>query len=393
MRSTLELLKSTLIRAAAMVLGVSTSAVAADEPVKVGVLLPYTGTYAELGDAITNGMKLAIDTHGGQLGGREVEYIIVDSEANPGRAPQNASKLIVGEGVDFLVGPVHSGVAMGMLKVAREEGTITIIPNAGLNAATRELCAPNVFRTSFSAWQISHPMGQIAVDRGYDRVVTMAWNYSFGKQSVEAFEEGYTEAGGTVVERILTPFPEVEFQAYLTEIASLKPDAVFVFYAGGGAVKFVKDFAALGLNQSIQLLGTFLTDGTLEAQGDAAEGILTVLHYADGLDNPVDRQFRASYQARFGKPADVYAVQGYDTGLLLVVGMEAVGGNTEDEAALIAAMEAAEIDSPRGRFTFSQAHHPIQTLYLREAKAGRNQVVGVAAESLADPGTGCPMME
>ncbi len=396
MRSRRGVAKSYLVAIAGIALaalGVSAPVVAKDEPVKVGVLLPYTGTYAELGEAITNGMKLAIEVHGGQLGGRDVEYVIVDSEANPGRAPQNASKLIIGEGVDFLVGPVHSGVAMGMLKVAREEGTITIIPNAGLNAATRELCAPNVFRTSFSAWQISYPMGQIAVDRGYQRVVTMAWNYSFGKESVEAFEESYTAAGGTVVKQILTPFPDVEFQAYLTEIASLKPDAVFVFYAGGGAVKFVKDFAAAGLNQSIQLLGTFLTDGTLEAQGDAAEGILTVLHYADGLDSLVDQQFREAYQARFSKLADVYAVQGYDTGLLLVAGMEAVQGNTDDREALIAAMEVAAIDSPRGKFTFSKAHHPIQTLYLREATGGVNQVIGIAAESLADPGTGCPMMD
>ena len=110
------------------------------------------------------------------------------------------------------------------------------------------------------------------------KIATIAWNYSFGKESLEAFEEGFKAAGGEVVKQILTPFPKVEFQAYLTEIASLKPDAVFAFYAGGGAVKFVKDYNAAGLKKSIPLLGSgFMTDGTLTAQGEAAEGVLTTL--------------------------------------------------------------------------------------------------------------------
>ncbi|HXH03680.1 MAG TPA: ABC transporter substrate-binding protein [Candidatus Competibacteraceae bacterium] len=365
---------------------------AAEDKIKLGLLLPYSGTYADLGNAITNGLKLAIEEQGGKLGGKAVEYAVVDDEADPGKAPQNTNKLVVGEKVDFLIGTVHSGVAMGMLKVAREEGTITLIPNAGLNAATRELCAPNVFRTSFSSWQTAYPMGRAAVERGYKRIVTIAWNYSFGKESLEGFEQGFKEAGGTVVKQILTPFPQTEFQSYLTEIASLKPDAVFAFYAGAGAVKFVKDYAAAGLKASIPLLGSgFLTDGTLPAQGEAADGLLTVLHYGDGLDNPTDKKFRAAYKQKFGKEADVYAVQGYDTGLALVQALAVVQGDLKDKKRLIAALEQVEVDSPRGQWRFSKAHHPIQDIYLREAKAGANQVIGVAAKQLADPATGCPM--
>ena len=87
------------------------------------------------------------------------------------------------------------------------------------------------------------------------------------------------------------PFPQVEFQSFLTEIAALKPDVVYVFFAGGGAVKFVKDYAAAGLNKTIPLVGPgFLTDGTLEAQGESAQGLLTTLHYGDGLDNPEEQR-------------------------------------------------------------------------------------------------------
>jgi len=359
--------------------------------VKVGLLLPYSGTYAGLGEAITNAFRMALAETGGTLGGREVEFVSLDDESNPGKAPENTNRLAVGDKVDFIVGAVHSGVAMGMLKVVRDTGTITVIPNAGANAATGPLCAPNVFRTSFSSWQACFPMGKVAIDRGLKKVVTITWKYAGGDEMVGGFVENFTKNGGTVVEQIQVPFPGEEFQAYLTQIAALRPDGVFAFFAGSGALKFVKDYAAAGLG-SIPLMGPgFLTDGVLAGQGAAAEGVLTTLHYADALDTAENRKFRAAYKSGFGKEADVYAVQGYDAGQVLIQGMAAVNGDTTARAALIAAMETARITSPRGPFSFSKAHNPIQDIYLRQVRNGQEVVLGVAHAALADPAKGCKM--
>ena len=111
-------------------------------------------------EAITNGLKIAIEQNIGQLGGREVEYVQCDSKANPSKSPPNMSRLVNSDDVDFVIGPVQSGVSMGMLRVAKQTGVITIIPNAGLGSATNELCMPNVFRTSYNMWQDSYPMGK-----------------------------------------------------------------------------------------------------------------------------------------------------------------------------------------------------------------------------------------
>lgn len=385
-----NVLKGAAVGAAAV--GFMASAQAAD-PVKVGVMLPYTGTYAALGEAITNGMKMAIEDAGGTPGGRAIEYVVVDDESEPSKAPANMEKLVSGSNVDMVVGTVHSGVAMGMLKVAREKDAILLIPNAGFNAATGPLCAPNVFRTSFTSWQTAYPMGKVAAEKGYEKVATITWKYGFGEESVEAFKEGFEAAGGEVVEEITLPFPDVEFQAQLTRLAQIKPDAVFAFFAGGGAVKFVKDYAAAGLNKEIPLIGSgFLTDGTLAAQGDAAEGVVTTLHYADTIDNPVNQEFREAYKARYGKDADIYAVQGYDTGLVIAEALDATKGDTSDREALLAAMRGVTVDSPRGSWTFSAAQNPVQNIYLREVKDGQNVMVGVAAEDLSDPARGCKMM-
>ena len=299
---------------------------------------------------------------------------------------------MVGEKVDVLIGTVHSGVAMAMAKVAREEETLMICPNAGADAITRAACAPNIFRTSFSNWQPSYPMGKVMYDKGHRNVIVMAWKYAAGEESIGGFKEGFTAAGGKIAKEIWVPFPDAEFQANLTDIANTKPDAVFVFFAGGGAAKFVKDYHAAGLRNSIPLYGSgFLTDGVLKAQGEAAQGLLTTLHYADGLDNPVDKKFREAFPKMTNRPADVYAVQGYDTGLLLASALDAVKGDVKAKKQIIASMEGAEIDSPRGKWKMSKAHNPIQDFYLREAKGEENRYVSVAHKALSDPGTGCKL--
>jgi branched-chain amino acid transport system substrate-binding protein len=381
-----------LFATAGMMLPTASSLAQQPAKVKIGLMLPYTGTYAALGNAITNAFKLAVEENGGKLGGREIEYFVVDDESDPAKAPENANKLIKRDKVDVLVGTVHSGVALAMAKVARDNNTLLIIPNAGAGEITGPLCAPNIFRTSFSNWQPGYAMGKVAAEQKKKTAVTFTWKYAAGEESIGGFKEAFEAGGGKVIKEMYLPFPQVEFQSYLTEIASLKPDAVYVFFAGGGAVKFVKDYAGAGLKNSITLYGPgFLTDGTLEAQGDSAQGLLTTLHYGDGLTNAKDKAFRAAYAKAFKSDADVYAVGGYDAAQLLNAGLTAVKGDITKRNELVAAMEAAKIDSPRGPMTLSKAHNPVQDIYLRKVEGKENKVVSVAIKGLTDPARGCKL--
>src|ERR1035437_1831389 len=360
--------------------------------IKVGLMLPYSGTYAALGNAIENGFRLYIAEHGDKLSGREIEYIKVDDESDPSKATDNVNKLIKRDNVDVLVGTVHSGVAMAMAKVAKDTGTLLIVPNAGADVVTGSMCAPNIFRSSFTNWQPGYAMGEVVAKKGYKKVVTITWKYAAGDESINGFKEAFEKSGGKVVKELNLPFPNVEFQALLTEIAATKPDAVYTFFAGGGAVKFVKDYAAAGLKKSIPLFGAgFLTDGTLEAQGADAAGLLTTLHYADNLGLARDNAFRLSYAKSYKLQPDVYAVQGYDAAQMLGIGLAAAKGDLSKRAVFIAAIEKAKIDSPRGAFTLSKSHNPVQDIYLREVTGKENKLVGVASKALADPGRDCHM--
>ena len=359
---------------------------------KVGLMLPATGTFAALGSAIENGFRLYVAEHGGKLSGREIEFFKVDDESDPSKATDNVNKLIKRDNVDVLVGTVHSGVAMAMAKVAKDTGTILLVPNAGADAVTGAMCAQTTFRSSFSNWQPGYAMGEVVAKKGAKKVVTITWKYAAGDESVKGFKEAFEKGGGQVVKELNLPFPNVEFQALLTEIAAAKPDAVYTFFAGGGAVKFVKDYAAAGLKKTIPLYGAgFLTDGTLEAQGADAEGLLTTLHYSDSLGTPRDNAFRLAYAKAYKLQPDVYAVQGYDAAQMLGIGLAAVKGDLAKKAEFAAAVETAKIDSPRGPFTLGKNHNPVQDIYLRQVSGKENKLVGIASKALADPARGCKL--
>ena len=377
---------------ACLTLGTPLAQAQSGSKLKVGLMLPATGTFAALGSAIENGFRLYVAEHGGKLSGREIAFFKVDDESDPSKATDNVNKLIKRDNVDVLVGTVHSGVAMAMAKVAKDSGTLLIVPNAGADAVTGAMCAPNIFRSSFSNWQPGYAMGEVMAKKGHKKVVTITWKYAAGDESVKGFKEAFEKGGGQVVKELSLPFPNVEFQALLTEIAAAKPDAVYTFFAGGGAVKFVKDYAGAGLKKNIPLYGAgFLTDGTLEAQGDAAEGLFTTLHYADSLALPRDASFRLAYAKAYKLQPDVYAVQGYDAAQMLGIGLAAVKGDVSKKADFAAALRKAKIDSPRGPFTLSKNHDPVQDFYLRQVVGKENKSIGIAAKGLSDPGRGCNM--
>lgn len=365
-------------------------AIAQQKPLKVGLMLPYSGTFAQLGENITHAIEMVIAEKGGKLGGRELQIIKLDDESKPEKGQENAERLIKRDNVDVLIGTVHSGVQMAIHKVVAESGTLCIVPNAGAVAVTRNLCAKNVFRMSFSNWQPAYGMGLALGKRGVKKAAWVTWDYAAGAESGEGFKQGLEAGGGQVVQTLTLKFPETNFQPLLAQIPSLGVDAVGSFFAGGGAIQFVKEYAAAGIK--VPLTGSgFLTEGVLGPIGAAAEGVETALHYGDGLDNPKNNAFRAAFKTKAGREADVYAVQGYDSAQLLAIGLEAVKGKIDDEAGIYKAMREAKIDSPRGPVSLSKSQEVVHNIYLRKATGGLNKVTGIAVEALADPGTGCKL--
>jgi branched-chain amino acid transport system substrate-binding protein len=368
-------------------------------PIKIGLVLPYTGVYAVLGESITQAMELVFAREGNKIAGREIVMIKEDDEMKPPVGVRKTEKLIDSDKVDILTGPVHSGILMGMRDKVHNSKTILIVSNAGADAISRERCSHWIFRTSFSNWQPCQPMGGWVAKNVSKEVFLTAPNYQAGKDMLNAFKEAFIPAGGKIVAEDYPKLGETDYAPYLTKIRQSGAKAVFAFYSGTDAVNFVKQYDQFGLKGQVKLTGAgFLTEpDVLPAQGQSALGIITGHFYTPQLDNPTNKKFVADFKAKFGgKTPDGFACQGYDTAEVIVRALKAVNGNTQDKDKLVAAIEKIEFDSPRGRFRFDpKTHNVIQPyIYIREVKEVAGGLDNVPIDKVADvrdPGTGCTL--
>ena len=372
---------------------------AQSEPVKVGVVLPYTGVYAELGVSITQGMKLVFARENDRVAGRKILMVQEDDEMKPPVGIRKMEKLIDSDKVDILTGPVHSGILMGMRDKVHSSKTILIVSNAGADAISRERCSKWIFRASFSNWQPNQPMGGWVAKHVSKEAFLIAPNYQAGKDMMQAFKETFVPAGGKVVAEDYPKLGETDYAPYLTKIKQSGAKVVYCFFSGTDAVNFVKQYDQFGLKKTIRLTGAgFLTEpDVLPAQGPSALGIITGHFYSPLLDNPTNKKFVKDFKAQYGgKLPDGFACQGYDTAEVILRSLRAVNGNTQDKDKWVEAIAAVEFDSPRGRFRFDpKTHNVIQPfIYVREVKEtalGLNNVPIDKVADVRDPGTGCTL--
>lgn len=390
-----EFVKKTILAGSTIAAGGMFNAVplfASTAPVRVGCILPYSKVYAVLGESITNGMMLYFDEVGGKAGGRKLEIIKEDDEVNPQVGIRKTKKLVENDKVDFLSGPVASNVLMAMRNYVHDSKTILLVSNAGADAVTREHKSPYIFRTSFSNWMINAPMGEWIYKKISKEVFVTAADYVAGHQMIDSFKEGFIPAGGKIVGEVYPPLGTNDFGPYLTQIAKQKPKAIYCFYAGSDAARFVKQFDEFGLKKTTKLTGAgfMLEEDVLPAEGKAAVGAISGLHWLLGLNNPQNKKFVKEYTKKFKTNPNVYAVQGYDTGRVIVEALNKTGGNTGNKQKLIEVIKNIKFASPRGPFEFDKiTHNVIQNIYIREVKliGGKPTNVEIdVAKGVRDPG-------
>ncbi|MGC1701738.1 MAG: ABC transporter substrate-binding protein [Pseudolabrys sp.] len=361
------------------------------DPLKIGLILPYSGVYANFGEGITNGFEFALKKRGGQIAGRPVQVIKGDDQLDPKVGSEVAQKIVTRDNVDLVVGTVGSNVLPVLQKICTDNNKPLIVPTAAGNDTTRVQCHPLVFRVSHSNWQMTSPAGAWLFKRGAKRVMTMGMNYATGKEEVIAFSDEFKKAGGEIIDQKWPGLKELDYQAYFADVLAKQPDAMFTFFAGSNAVEFVKQYAQAGLKERVPLFGAaYLTDSTLlAAQGSAADGVITSGHYAPSLDNAANKKFLADFKQATGKDGDINSMHGHDSVEVVALGLEKTKGDIKDSAGLSQALQKVEFASPRGPFRFSRARNPIQNIYAIEAKGGQLRVIETIQKDVEDPTAEC----
>ena len=384
--------KTLIAAAAAFLLGVAPAF--AQAPIKVGIIAPFTGPFADFGKQFEAGAKAWQKVKGDTVAGRKVELILKDTGGpSPEVAKRLATELVVQDKVDFLAGFGLTPEALAVADVATQAKKPMVIFNAATSIITTK--SPYITRTSMTLPQVSSPMGTWAAKNGIKRVITMATDYGPGIDAEGAFKKSFTAAGGTVMESIRTPLQNPDFGPYIQRVKDAKPDAVFIFVpAGQQAVAAMKAYSERGLAQAgIKAIATgdLTDDHVIDAMGDAAIGLITSFHYSTAHDSPENRTFLQAYSQvapSSGRP-NFMTVGAYD-GMALIYDIIAKSGGNVDADKAMEIAKGWKTTSPRGPISIDPATRDIvQNIYLRKVEKRGSELQNVEFdkfEAVVDPG-------
>jgi len=362
---------------------------------KLGIILPYSKVYANLGDSITNGMVLYFDKVGNQAGNRNIKLIKEDEEVDPAVGLTRAHKLVEQDNVDMVAGFVSSPSAATARNYLHDNKIPTLIANAGSNSLSRGNKSAYLFRTSFSNWQPNWPMGKYVFEKVSKRVTLLYAKYAAGTEQTGGFKETFVPAGGQVLAEVTPPLDNRDYSPFITQVQASRPEAVYVFLSGTDAINFLTQAKQVDLFRTIKVTGSgyFVEQDVLQAirPEQAPIGAISGLHWALTLDNPENKAFVNDYKKKFSKQADVFAMQGFDTARVIVDALNAVKGNTSDKDAFLKAISQVKFKSPRGDFRFDpDTNNVINTIYIRElvndAQLGPTNRVITSVADVKDPG-------
>jgi branched-chain amino acid transport system substrate-binding protein len=393
-RRILAIVGAVVITAATAACGTSVGGGATPTPngaIKVGLVIPQSGVYAPLGTDMKNGWDLWLDKHQNKLGNYTVTTVAADEGASPQTGVPAVQKLLQSDQVDVLVGIVNSSTALGVVNMVNEAKKLLVVSNAGAADITGKARSPYIWRTSFTNAQVAQAMGKYLASIS-KTAYAIAPDYAAGAEAIAGFTSAFTAGGGTVVGSAKPAFGKTDdYQPFISKIKASGAQSTYCFFAGAEAVSFVKQYAQFGLASQVPLFGSgFLTEGgVLAAQGDAAVGVETALHYSTELDNKANQDFKAAYLATYGKLPTVYAVQTWDAANVLDRALRAASSLQGDAISAALGSIGTIADSPRGPWTFD-GQSPKQEFYLRKVeKQGGTYVNAVLQDlgSFGQPGT------
>jgi branched-chain amino acid transport system substrate-binding protein len=358
------------ILAAGIAFAVAAGTSQAQEPVKIGLIIPMTGQQASTGRQIGAAVRLYLQQHGTTVAGRKIEVIVKDDGAVPDNTKRIAQELIVNDKVKFIAGFGVTPAALAAAPLATQAKVPEIVMAAGTSIITER--SPYIARTSFTLAQSSVIIADWAAKNGIRKVVTLVSDYAPGADAQNSFKERFAAAGGTVLAELKVPLAAPDFAPFLQRARDAAPDAIFVFVPSGQGGTFAKQYAERGLDKAgIKLIGPgdVTDDDLLNGMGDAVLGAVTAHLYSASHPSAANRAFVAAFKkANNGMRPNFMAVGGYDGMHLIYEALKKTGGSTDGDA-LIGAMKGMKWESPRGPISIDpETRDIVQNIYIRRVE-------------------------
>ena len=353
-----------------LALMLTTSAAPAAEPIKVGYMGPLTGIFAQAGKDMLDGLKMGVESAGGQAAGRKIEIVEEDNEGNPASAQTKYRKLVQQDKIHVLAGVLLANIGYALVPpIERDELPALFLTTP--DDLTKRRPPKWILRSNFAASQPMHALGDYAAKTlKLKRVAAIAMDNPFGHEGIGGFQRVFEDAGGRIVQKTWVPLNAMDFAPYLTQIPK-DVDAVVQVFVAGQAVRFAKQYADAGLKDK-PLIGTgvFTDESALRSMGDEAIGIIGASIWSPTLTNPANQAFMKLAEARLKRtPAYFHAVM-YSAGRWITDAAKAVEGKVEDRAKFLAAIRKAieTTDDPRGPIKLDEYNNPTENVYVTKVE-------------------------
>ena len=361
------------------------------QPVKIGLIMPYSGQFADTATQMDNAIKLYMKQHGDAVAGRKIEVIRKDTGGiAPDIAKRLAQELVVRDNVDILAGFVLTPNALAAGDVSAEAKKFMVVMNAATAIITTK--SPYMARTSLTVPQLNETFGTWAYKSGIRKMYTMVSDYGPGHDAEAGFQRAFKEAGGEIVGSVRFPVASPDFSAFVQRAKDLNPQAIYVWVPGGVQPAAVgKALAERGIDpKKTKILGQgeLTEEEARKSMGEASLGILTVYHYDPNHDSRTNREFVRAFNSDYKRNPNIYSIGGYDGMHLIYEALKKTGGKTDGEL-LIAAAKGMKWESPRGPVSIDpETRDIVQTIYIRRVEKVGGELVNVEfdkVENVKDP--------
>jgi branched-chain amino acid transport system substrate-binding protein len=369
MTSKLGRLAGAMLIGACLALAAGFLPAAAQEELRIGLIAPMTGPFAQVGADMTNGFKMYLDEVNSNFAGAKVNLIVEDSQGKPDTAVTKAKKLILEDHVQLLVGGVLAPEGYALAPVSTAEKTVYIASVPAADDLTQRQLGnyPYFIRTSWTSSQPHHPLGQWACDQGYKKIITVGADYAFGYEAVGGFQKAFEDCGGKIIQKIWPPLGTKDFGPYIPTFKA-DADAVFSLMVGPMPLQFPKQLRASGWTKPIIGGGTSYDESVLPFMGDEVIGDVSALQYSAGLQTPKNEAFVKAYRAKYGKVPSYFSESNYTTAMMIDIVMKQTKGAWPGPEAFIAKMLTLKVDAPRGPVSFDDMRNPVQDIYIKKVE-------------------------
>ena len=368
------------------------AAASAQEPIRIGVVTPLSGTYSALGQQVKWGIELAtreINAAGG-INGRKIELLFEDEEANPAVAVPKAEKLFQVSKVDFLTGTVNSASTLAVGQLAERNNRLIATTVSFSDTITGDKCSANVFRVNAKAGQQSAALAEwLSKSKPNAKVFYLGPDYEMGRSTVAAFKNAAEKKGAKTVGEVFAPLDNKDYSPFFGQVRAARPDVMYTSVAGNDTVRLFNQMSQYGLLKNMTVVGASgtLTSQNLAAVGKAGEGFVTGVGYSVEIDLPENQKFVKAFQD-FAKAApDLYGADSYGVMYFYKAAVEKAKSTDTDKVR--AAMRGLEWMTPQGKKTMRAGdHQAIQDMYATQMANGKFKILSkVAGEVAIGPDT------